>query len=718
MRALHTIVALALTLCVAATAAAQDRPTSLFDGVAQTTQTVSEAATNATEEEGSGQSSLPVSFDLSLDGEIETRFFSLDELGFDGHTFEHIVDDASHWMSEAAKTLGSLPYASKATLVAEVGPWVLVALVALFVWFVDRRARRGFAALANYIATTRPSSTPRVNAVRRAVVTEAGHIIGPALAWLLSYMPIQGLFDSAPWTVALSEALSLLVLFRLVVAGIDVAFDRDIFELPEDATSALRRVALTSGAAILFFVILSRVVATLGYRSDVHALSQRLLRLSITLLSLRVLGATGHIARLLPDEGSPKYLRFKTLFVRYLRHFIIFSVVLLSLWTLGFTRAATTVLVRSYGIAALLVAGALALRWFDRYRSRPHTNPFVADLVSQVDSFARFCINLAFGGAILALLGLLGPLLAALDSLGVTLGEAELSLLGVLRGVGIVMGAVLLSRVLRVVLEHIVYPALEVDVGAAYAINTALQYFLIALSFGLALIAIGIDFAALAVFAGALGVGLGFGLQDFARNMVSGFVLLFGRIIRKGDLVTISDRYLGHVEEIGGRMVRIRTRDNTDLVIPASEVVGSALVNWTHDTPVVRLQVPVGVSYGADPSAVREALLDAAARFDVALRDPSPDVWFCEFGDNSINFKLLIWVSAAQVDPHAARGKLMFHIWDALAERGIEIPFPQRDLHLRSVSPEVLKALQSPDALRPAPEPSTDDQDAPAADGP
>jgi small-conductance mechanosensitive channel len=508
---------------------------------------------------------------------------------------------------------------------------------------------------------------------------------------MLSYVPVQGLFDSAPWTVALSRGFGIFLIYRATVAVARAVFGGDIFDVPREAADKLLQVTVSSARAITVFAIAADSVSTISYREDVHALSMTLLRLSITLLSLRVLAATGHIARLMPAEGNPQYLRFRSIFVRYLPHFLAFSVLLLALWTLGFNRAATTVLVRSYSIIGMLVVGALSLRWFDRYTQRPNPDSALHALVDQVDSFARFCINIAFAAAILSLIGLLDPLRQLLDNVGVTVGESQLTALNIIRGLSIIGGAVLVSRVTRVLLEWWFYPRFGVDVGAAYATNTAVHYFVIALASGLALVSLGIDLAALAVFAGALGVGIGFGLQDFAKNMISGLVLLFGRVIEKGDLVTINETYIGNVEQIGGRMVRIRTRDNTDMVIPASEVVGSTLVNWTHGDPHVRLHIPVGVSYDADVHEVREALLAAAAAFSGARTNPAPAVWLVEFGDSSINFELLLWVDAVAVDPREARGRIMFHIWDALLERDIEIPFPQRDLHIRSVDPDALR---------------------------
>jgi small-conductance mechanosensitive channel len=228
-----------------------------------------------------------------------------------------------------------------------------------------------------------------------------------------------------------------------------------------------------------------------------------------------------------------------------------------------------------------------------------------------------------------------------------------------------------------------VYPALNVDVGVGYAVNTLINYALIVVGFFMALTALGVDLSALTVVLASLGVGIGFGLQTITENLISGFILLFGRSVKKGDIITAGDLY-GRVEEVGARSVLVKTPDNYDLLIPSKEIVGSRIVNWSYHDSLVRLHIPVGVTYKANPREVESILKKAALEHDYVLSDPGPEVWLTEFGDSSVNFTLLVYFNCREITQERLTGQLNFIIWDHLHENDIEIPFPQRDVHLRS----------------------------------
>lgn len=631
--------------------------------------------------EGSGSLDFQIDVTPELDPEIDARFFAHEPFGFDLDTVRALGTDA-------AALLESLATGAWQTATQEpwrLLPWLLVLALAVGAVAYDARVRRWFAGLAKRVV---PEGTGRSLSVRRAVVRSTGLLAVPALAWGLSYIPVQGLFDSAAWTRALSDAIGLFVLYRVVVIGVQLLLGPNGIGADADARESLRRAALQSARLIIAFAIASHVVVTIGYREDVGRLSEFLLRLSITLLSVRLYTSRTQIAALLPDEGSDRYLRFRRVFVHLLSYIAAISVLLLGLWTAGFTRAASTILVRSYGLIALFTVGALLQRWFDRVSQQAddHPDSFTHRIVREIDGFARLCLLLAFGWALLSVLGLDVPVTKVLRSVRVEAGSSVISLLGVTTGVAVFAIAVLASRLYRVLADVFFYPALDIEVGAGYAINTAVHYFVVTMAFGLGLTAIGIDLAALTVFLGALGVGIGFGLQDMARNFAAGFVLLFGRAVQKGDLITANNDYYGVVEEIGARVVKVRTRDNTELMIPSNELVNSTIVNWTHDNPYVRLHIEVGVSYASDVDEVTDALLRAARAFEHTSYYRPPDVWFTSFGDSAIVFELLLWIDARAIDPQQARGKVLFPIWRELKKRDIEIPFPQRDIHVRTWS--------------------------------
>jgi small-conductance mechanosensitive channel len=631
--------------------------------------------------------------DQALEPVASAPFFGREPLGFDLESILELGADALSALMSFGDAIARAARQSPAELVQLVGPVVAFLALAIGAILLDRRIRRASILLAErWNARDDEQDSPR-GRWRTAILEMAGYLAIPGVAWAMAASVARNVGAASVAWAGLADAFGLLVLLRGIVGATRTVLLAGVVHVPEAPARRVERLVVSSARLVLSLVILRSILLALSDRAEASALAGVTIRVSIAFVSLRFLFAHSAVGKLLPEVGAQQYLRLRAGIISGLRYFFALSSFLSVLWALGFERAASTILVRSYAIAALVVAGVLVYRWLERARSVPRDAPIINGLIEQVDGFVRLCIALGFGAAVLAVLGIFGPLVSALDGLGIAVGESRLTVLGVLAAVFVVFVAVLISRLIRVILDQVVHPRLETPVGTAYAVDAATHYFIIALSIGVALAVIGIDLRAVTVFAGALGVGIGFGLQDFAKNIVSGFVLLFGRTVDKGDIVTIAGEYDGVVEEIGGRMVRVRTRDNTDLIIPASVVVGSPVVNWTHASPVVRVRIPVGVSYGADVRAVEEALLEAARRYEPVLSSPGPDVWLIGFGDSSVNFELHVWVSADRIYPAKAHGKLMFHVWDVLAERGIEIPFPQRDLHLRSVSPEVAEAI-------------------------
>ncbi len=193
----------------------------------------------------------------------------------------------------------------------------------------------------------------------------------------------------------------------------------------------------------------------------------------------------------------------------------------------------------------------------------------------------------------------------------------------------------------------------------------------------------GIHLGALAVFAGAVGVGVGFGLQNIASNFISGLVILAERPITIGDRVEVAG-ITGQVQQIRARSTVIRTNDNITMIVPNTKFIDSPVTNWTYGDPRVRFRIPVGVAYGSDIAKAREALLAAGRENPNTLKDPAPSVFLQKFGDNSIEFELVVWSSEMSARPSRYRSDLNFAIEQKFREAGIELPFPQRDLHIRS----------------------------------
>ena len=198
---------------------------------------------------------------------------------------------------------------------------------------------------------------------------------------------------------------------------------------------------------------------------------------------------------------------------------------------------------------------------------------------------------------------------------------------------------------------------------------------------------IGIDLSGLAVIFGLLSVGIGFGLQNVTSNFIAGIILLFERPIKIGDRVTVGDTE-GDVLDINIRSTTIRTLNNISIIVPNSEFVSSNVINWSHGDARIRVEINVGVSYNSDVDTVLRALLEAADEHPVLLKDPAPDVLFVDFGDSAWNMRLRAWIADPKIHPRVS-SDLNIAIVRKFREYGIEIPFPQRDLHLRS--PETLK---------------------------
>jgi potassium-dependent mechanosensitive channel len=247
-----------------------------------------------------------------------------------------------------------------------------------------------------------------------------------------------------------------------------------------------------------------------------------------------------------------------------------------------------------------------------------------------------------------------------------------------------------LSQLIRISLDSDVYPRLALPRGVPGAINRLTHYVVLVVGVMIAASAAGIEFSRLTLVVGALGVGIGFGLQNVVNNFVSGLILLFERPIRIGDRVELSSQLSGTVERIGIRASVVRTWQGAEVIVPNANLISSEVINWTLSDDRRRMEIPVGVAYGTAPEEVLELLLGVARAHPEVLADPEPVALFTGFGDSSLDFELRAWTTG---DIVIIPSELRVAINRALAEAGIEIPFPQRDLHLRSVAPAAADRL-------------------------
>lgn len=280
---------------------------------------------------------------------------------------------------------------------------------------------------------------------------------------------------------------------------------------------------------------------------------------------------------------------------------------------------------------------------------------------------------------------------SALVGAGFTVAGRELTVGRLLAAVVAVYLAFVASWVLRVLLDESFFERRRFERGVRDSIATLLHYAVIVVGVFVGLSVFGVDLTNFALIAGALGVGIGFGLQNVVNNFVSGLILLFERPVRVGDVVVLGEDW-GTVEKIGLRSTVIVTFNGSELIVPNGNLIAEKVTNWTLTTPKARLVLPVGVAYGNDPARVIEVLEEIGRGYPLALEDPPPMAIFTGFGDSSLDFELRVWLGAFE-QLLQTRSELASAILRGFAEEGIVIPFPQRDLHLRSVEPEAAGQL-------------------------
>lgn len=241
--------------------------------------------------------------------------------------------------------------------------------------------------------------------------------------------------------------------------------------------------------------------------------------------------------------------------------------------------------------------------------------------------------------------------------------------------------AFLASRFVRFLLEEDVYPRMDLGGGVSYAISSVFHYVILVGGFVLAILAVGFEFSQFAFIAGAIGVGIGFGMQTIVNNFVSGLILLFERPVKVGDSVQIG-QHIGTLKSIGLRASVVRKIDGSDVIVPNSQLISEEVINWTLSDDKRRIDIPFGVAYGTDPARVKELISPIAIGREGVLTDPEPQTLFIGLGDSALNFELRFWT----IDPDGwvrLRSEMVGEIYNTLNAAGIEIPFPQRDVHIK-----------------------------------
>jgi len=292
-------------------------------------------------------------------------------------------------------------------------------------------------------------------------------------------------------------------------------------------------------------------------------------------------------------------------------------------------------------------------------------------------------------------LGWLDPIVSVLDRIGITSGKSHISVWSVLKVLFtltlFVLVAMWISRWIDRRLKRLSTLAPSTRIGLAKFANA----FLIALSILVGLNTAGVDLTTLTVLTGAIGVGLGFGLQSIASNFVSGFVLLMDRSIKPGDVISLSGQSgtstenFGWVQELRGRYVVVRDRDGIEMLVPNQQLIQNAVINWSYTDPRIRLKLPVRVSYQNDPELALKILLDACEGQQRVLRDPPPVSRLMQFGDHGIELELRFWISDPQEGVNNVRSEVNRTIWSLFKQHDITIPVAQREVYLHNAPPDL-----------------------------
>ncbi len=329
--------------------------------------------------------------------------------------------------------------------------------------------------------------------------------------------------------------------------------------------------------------------------------------------------------------------------------------------------------VENYNIITITIQLTIAwafIRFFSSYINRP--------------VIARWMALIIWGYLLLSVTGLFDGLLVQMDNVGFELGERRITILHVFKTV--ILLSVLLwlsmltSRAIEMRLRNVEHfsPSLRVLVSKITRIT------LIAIAVLFALDAVGIDLTALAVFGGAIGVGLGFGLQKVVSNFISGIILLLDRSIKPGDVIKVEDTY-GWVNSLNARFVSVITRDGKEHLIPNELLITERVENWSFSNKNVRIKIPVGISYSADVERALEILREVADESPRVLKHPKPNALMRGFGDSSIDLELRCWIDDPPNGLGNIQSELLVTIWKKFKEDAIEIPFPQRDVYIKQM---------------------------------
>ena len=452
----------------------------------------------------------------------------------------------------------------------------------------------------------------------------------------------------------------------------------------------------------LLYILIHLGLQFINYRPEFISFVEFLYRIGAIVLFAALFARRDFTLALFPSPDRPVFRNLLRFFSRiyYLLYAVLIFTGILSI--IGYSNLSGFIFSRTAITIAVLLIGILlnqilydAIDWIipeERRKAKDEEGEQRAKFWDRVHTLSQFGISvliLLFGVVILlkAFWVLAGQSVpgAILGLMTLTLFQIQgtpISPWSIMKAILVILLFIYISRYLRRFLKSRVLEKTTLDIGARHAILTITHYVILIVAILIALETVGIQLTTLKIFAGALGLGIGFGLQNIANNFVSGLIILFERPVKNKDFVEVGD-ILGTITRISARSTTIVTRDNIAIIVPNSDFIEKTVVNWSlNDTPT-RVHVPIGVKYGSDVEKVREILMDIAKEHPRILRYPQPRVWFEEFAESSLNFDLLIWINDPQEGINNIRSDVNFEINRRFQEAGIGIPFPQQDVHIK-----------------------------------
>ena len=316
-------------------------------------------------------------------------------------------------------------------------------------------------------------------------------------------------------------------------------------------------------------------------------------------------------------------------------------------------------------------------------------------LTSQMKNrlLAKFVSVIIWCVAALDIVHVLIPVLDLLDSIDLSIGSVHLTALSLIQGGLILVVLFWLAKKISVFFGHWIKTVQNVTPSVQVLLHKLLGILLFALVIVSVLYYLGINLTAFAVFSGGIGLGIGFGLQKVFANLISGLIILADKSIKPGDVIQLGDTY-GRINYLGGRYISVVTRDAKEYLIPNEELITGQVVNWSYSNNLLRLKIPVGIGYDSDIPQAMQLMLQAAGEVDRVLPDPEPACLLMGFGDNSVDFELRVWIRDPQNGVANVKSQVLLGVWERFREHGIDLPFPQRVLHHKSV-PELEVAVRS-----------------------